>query len=353
MTAWHNIGWATDVDQSGAVGPVDALLVVNELTLREHSSATTGMLPANRSDSAPFLDVRNDSTVGPLDALHVIGDLSNVFSIAEHADDDTRAGRIQPASGRNSNTRFEMLKDSDVPANIRETLELKPDDHYRGATDAPVLVIEYVDFACPVCGLFHPLIEESLQGFEGEVAVITRHLPLTSIHPNAQQAAIAAEAAGRQGMFDEMADLLFTRRLSSGWDGAANPGTIFQGFAAELGMNVSQFVQDIADPALESRVNRDSDDAVSTLGFTGTPSFVVNDQAAQNPSPSQASVNQFLQAAVDDVEFAFKLDRFSGDVRVRESALLDFEQEATISFDVMVNGGVEPVQVNLIDVAGR
>ncbi len=356
LTAWHNVDMPTDVDGSGVVAPLDALLVINELVNRDFSNPQNGMLPADRPVDAPFLDVTNNSIVAPLDALLVINELGepavNVFSILETAATDSLVGRIQPSGGVNANSIFELSKDSAIPASIREILALRPIDHYQGAADAPVVLIEYVDFACPICGLYHPLIQQALQDFDGEIAVVTRHLPLTEVHPNAARAAIAAEAAGRQGKFDEMADLLFTRRIQTGWDAASDPTAQFEQFASELGLNVPQFTADLDDTALAERVAGDREDAVSGLGFGGTPSFVLNDFPTSFANATQSDVNAGLQAAIDDVEIPFKIDRFTGDIRVRDGALLDYETNPTYTLDVTVNGTVESVEIRLTDVPG-
>ncbi len=80
-------------------------------------------------------------------------------------------------------------------------------DHLRGPVDAPVTVLEYGDFECPYCGQAEPVVRELLRE-HGEIAYVWRHLPLNDVHPNAQQAAEAAEAAAEQGAFWEMHDLL-------------------------------------------------------------------------------------------------------------------------------------------------
>ena len=355
LTAWHNNALATDVDASNIVAPLDALLVINELVQRVHSEVGTGLLPTERPENAPFLDVNDDGFVAPLDALFVINELgnaveANVFTILENSAANAAVGRIQPTGGTAENSVFELVKDEAIPADIRDVLELKPDDHYQGAADAPVVMIEYVDFACPTCGIFHTLVQQALEDFDGDIAVVTRHLPLTSLHPNATRAAIAAEAAGRQGKFDEMADLLFTRRVETGWDQAVDPNNgNFRVFAQELGLDLEQFAADLADPALEDRVNRDGLDASSVLNFGGTPSFVVND-LPEFPQPTQASLNQLLTDKLNAVQTPFKIDRFSGDIRVRDGALLDFETTPSYTLDVMVNGSPQTVRIDLTDV---
>ena len=280
-------------------------------------------------------------------------DPPNTFSIPENAADGTFVGTIELSSGTiGSNTRFEFVKDSVIPENIREALELNPDDHYDGATDASVVLIEYVDFACPICGLYRPLTQDALSRFGDDIAIVTRHLPLTSIHPNARAAAIAAEAAGRQGMFDEYADLLFNNRTLTRWDSAPDPTLTFRSFAQTLGLDVTQFTADTQDPALANRVDRDASEAVSVLGLGGTPSFVLNDRLAQLPGATQSQVDNLFQTAIDQADSPFRVDRFTGQIRVNDSSLLDFETQRRVTFDVMVNGNVETVTVNLTDVAG-
>src|SRR5439155_6893381 len=80
-------------------------------------------------------------------------------------------------------------------------------DHIRGSEDAPVTLVEYGDFECPYCGQAEPVVRELLADF-GDVRYVWRHLPLSDVHPQAELAAQAAEAAAAQGAFWEMHDLL-------------------------------------------------------------------------------------------------------------------------------------------------
>src|SRR5204863_9311543 len=80
-------------------------------------------------------------------------------------------------------------------------------DHVRGAEEAPVTLVEYGDFECPFCGRAEPVVRELLADF-GDLRYVWRHLPLSDVHPHAQLAAEAAEAAAAQGAFWEMHDLL-------------------------------------------------------------------------------------------------------------------------------------------------
>src|SRR5262249_55030489 len=102
-------------------------------------------------------------------------------------------------------------------------------DHIRGPQEAPVTVVEYGDFECPFCGRAEPAGRELLAGF-GDVRYVWRHLPLSDVHPHAQLAAEAAEAAAAQGAFWEMHDMLLRHQ------DALRPADLV-GYASELGLN--------------------------------------------------------------------------------------------------------------------
>ena len=142
-------------------------------------------------------------------------------------------------------------------------------DHIRGPKAAPVTVVEYGDFECPFCGLAEPAIRELLAGF-GDVRYVWRHLPLTDVHPYAQLAAEAAEAAAAQGAFWEMHDLLLRHQ------DALRPADLV-GYAAALGLNVERFARDLRKHNYASRVAEDVDTA-DLGGVSGTPTFFVNGQ---------------------------------------------------------------------------
>jgi len=142
-------------------------------------------------------------------------------------------------------------------------------DHIRGPKAAPVTLVEYGDFECPYCGLAEPAVRELLAGF-GDVRYVWRHLPLTDVHPHAQLAAEAAEAAAAQGAFWEMHDMLLRHQ------DALRPADLV-GYAAALGLNVERFSRDLRKHAFVSRVAEDVDTA-DLGGVSGTPTFFVNGQ---------------------------------------------------------------------------
>jgi Na+/H+ antiporter NhaA len=142
-------------------------------------------------------------------------------------------------------------------------------DHIRGPQDAPVTLVEYGDFECPYCGQAEPVVRELLAGF-GDLRYVWRHLPLSDVHPRAQMAAEAAEAAGEQGAFWEMSDLLLAHQ------DALRPGDLM-GYATQLGLDVERFTDDLRRHDGAGRVAEDVDSA-DLSGVSGTPTFFVNDR---------------------------------------------------------------------------
>jgi protein-disulfide isomerase len=140
-------------------------------------------------------------------------------------------------------------------------------DHIRGPLDAPVTVLEYGDFECPYCGQAEPVLRELLREY-GDVAYVWRNLPLNDVHPNAQRAAEAAEAAAEQGAFWDMHDLLLERQDALGYRDLV-------GYARELGLDVERFQDDLRTRAGAGRIAEDVDSA-DLSGVSGTPTFFVN-----------------------------------------------------------------------------
>ena len=140
-------------------------------------------------------------------------------------------------------------------------------DHIRGPGKAPVTVVEYGDFECPYCGLAEPAVRELLRDF-GDVRYVWRHLPLTDVHPHAQLAAEATEAAARQGAFWGMHDLLLEHQ------GALTVRDLM-GYAASLELDTERFTADLRKHVGAARVAEDTDSA-DLSGVSGTPTFFVN-----------------------------------------------------------------------------
>jgi Na+/H+ antiporter NhaA len=140
-------------------------------------------------------------------------------------------------------------------------------DHIRGPKRSPVTLLEYGDLECPYCGKAEPVVRELLRDF-ADLTYVWRHLPLDDVHPHARLAAEAAEAAGAQGAFWEMHDLLLAHQ-----DALRLPDLIRYG--EELGLDSTRFQADLRRRAYAARVARDVESAALS-GVTGTPTFFVN-----------------------------------------------------------------------------
>jgi Na+/H+ antiporter NhaA len=141
-------------------------------------------------------------------------------------------------------------------------------DHIRGPVDARLTLIEYGDFQCPYCGRAEAVTRDLLHAFGDDLAFVFRHLPLSDVHEHAEQAAEAAEAAGAQGKFWEMHDLLLAHQGSLELEDLAR-------HAADLGLDVDRFSEDLLSRRFAMRVARDVESADES-GVAGTPSFFIN-----------------------------------------------------------------------------
>jgi protein-disulfide isomerase len=141
-------------------------------------------------------------------------------------------------------------------------------DHVRGPLDAPVTLLEYGDYECPYCGQAEAVVRELLTSFGDDVRYVWRHLPLNDVHPHAQTAAEAAEAAAAQGAFWDMHDLLLDHQEE------LRPRDLVR-YAEDLGLDVDRFTADVRERAHASRI---ADDVASAdeSGVAGTPTFFVN-----------------------------------------------------------------------------
>ena len=141
-------------------------------------------------------------------------------------------------------------------------------DHIRGPDDAPVTLVEYGDFECSYCGQAEGVIRELLSSLGDDVRYVWRQLPLNDVHPSAQIAAEASEAAAAQGKFWEMYDLLLSHQ------GDLRPRDLV-GYARELGLDVDRFQDELRRREYAPRISEDVASADES-GVSGTPTFFIN-----------------------------------------------------------------------------
>jgi NhaA family Na+:H+ antiporter len=149
--------------------------------------------------------------------------------------------------------------------------------HVRGAPDAPVTLEVFGDFQCPSCAMISGVISKLEQEYGPRLRVVFRHFPL-AMHPHAMDAAQAAEAAGLQGRFWEMHDMLY--QYQSVWSKASDPGRLFETYAASLGLDVERFREDSKSNEVRTRIVVEGEDGDSR-GVKNTPTLFVNGQEAR------------------------------------------------------------------------
>src|SRR3989344_9374626 len=176
----------------------------------------------------------------------------------------------------------------------KKLLEVVSDDYIKGNKDASVTLVEYMDFECEACGAYYPLINQLEEEFKNEVRFVNRYFPLPG-HKNGLLSALAVEAAGKQGKYWEMHDILFENQKTWGEKQSPDP-TIFEGYAKQIKLNIDKFKKDVVSQEIKDRVNRDKNAGVK-LGVSGTPTFFLNGEKIPNPK-SLEDFRSFIQAAV-------------------------------------------------------
>ena len=158
-------------------------------------------------------------------------------------------------------------------------------DHSAGADDAPVTLVEYGDYECPYCGMAHPIVKRAQEELGRSLRFVFRNFPLAEAHPHARLAAQAAEAAGAQGQFWEMHDMIFEHQ-----DALEVEDLV--GYAKALGLDTQKFARDLEDAAYAKRVRDDFRSGVKS-GVNGTPTFFMNGARYDG---SWANVEAFIGA---------------------------------------------------------
>lgn len=180
--------------------------------------------------------------------------------------------------------------DADDTAEITETL-VRDDSHVLddAGPDAPTLV-EFLDLECEACGAAYPVVQALREKYDGQLNVVVRYFPLDG-HLNARNAAHAAEAAARQGRFEDMYSKMFATQTLWG-DQQVDHADTFRGFAEDLGLDLDRYDVDVASEEVAQRVEKDFQDG-RRLGVTGTPGFFLEGERLDISSFEQ------LQLAVE------------------------------------------------------
>jgi len=162
---------------------------------------------------------------------------------------------------------------------VDDTRLVRPDSATLGVAGAPVTIVEFLDPECESCRAAFPFVKQLLEEYDERVRLVVRYFPL---HNNSVLAATATEAAGAQGMYWEMQEMLFSRQ--SEWGEQQTPQTgLFVSYATELGLNIEQFTADLQNPDYLAKIERDRADG-QALGVTGTPTFFINGRQVEELS---------------------------------------------------------------------
>jgi len=145
--------------------------------------------------------------------------------------------------------------------------------HAIGPEDAPVTLEEFGDFQCPPCAMLHPVLKTMEKEFGPRLRVIFREFPLVPTHAHALSAARSAEAAGLQGKFWEMHDLLYENQKT--WHDEFDSRPTFEGYAKKIGLDLERFRRDVSSQVVEQRIFLDGKRA-HALGVKGTPTVFLN-----------------------------------------------------------------------------
>jgi len=172
--------------------------------------------------------------------------------------------------------------------------------HALGNANAPVTLEEFGDFECPPCGLVHPVLKNLATEFgPARLRIIFREFPLVPTHAHALAAARAAEAAGLQGKFWEMHDIIYEHQKD--WHEAFDVRPIFEGYAKTIGLDVAQFQRDNNNEIVERRIFQDGKRAHS-MGVQGTPTIFLNGRELPFQSLEPSKLRELINAELAAVQ---------------------------------------------------
>jgi protein-disulfide isomerase len=162
-------------------------------------------------------------------------------------------------------------------------------DHIRGSSTAPVTLVEYGDYECPFCGQAYYVVKELERRAGNLMRFVFRNFPLTTIHPHAERAAEAAEAAGAQGRFWEMRDCLYENQQ------ALEDEDLLE-YATRVGLDIPRLVRDLREDRYLDRIREDFSSGVRS-GVNGTPTFFINGMRHDGPWDLDSLMTAIEEAA--------------------------------------------------------
>lgn len=176
-----------------------------------------------------------------------------------------------------------------------ELLTVVSDDWTKGNKDAQVTIVEYLDFECEACGAYYPVVKRLSEEYKDKVRFVVRYFPLPG-HANSMTSALAVEAAGKQGKYWEMHNILFENQRDWGEMQFADP-KIFENYAQQIGLDMEKYSTDITSREVKDRIERDRTSG-EELDLAGTPSFFLNGNKITNPRGYE-EFKKIIQTAIE------------------------------------------------------
>lgn len=167
-----------------------------------------------------------------------------------------------------------------VSSEQKTVLDIKENDWVKGDKTSKVVLVEYLDFECEACGAYYPFTKQLTNEYGDKIAFVVRYFPLSG-HKNSRTAACAVEAAGKQGKFWEMYDILFTKQADWSEKQTADQN-LFEKYAVEIGLDIPQWKKDVLSAEVVKRVGESYTEGES-LGIQGAPTFFLNGKKMQSP----------------------------------------------------------------------
>ena len=216
-------------------------------------------------------------------------------------------GGIYYYSFSNSNARSTRTATNKTPSSPTPIPTLNPNAtagaqpaNFKGAQNAPVVIEEFADFQCGACASVHPIMNEINSLYGSRVKFIFRNFPL-QMHPKAYDAAVAAEAAGLQGKFWDMQNLLFQNQQA--WSAVSDHKSVFEDYAQRIGLDMEKYKNDVAGMNTKQRVDADMARGRS-LNIGQTPTIIINNQSVPFQQMSVPGLKSFIDAELQKVQGA-------------------------------------------------
>lgn len=174
-------------------------------------------------------------------------------------------------------------------------------DHVFGVQNSKVVLYEYGDYECPSCGAAYQPLKDITAKYQGQISFVFRNFPLVTIHPNARAGAAAAEAAGLQGKYWQMHDLLYENQTVWGQADPNSRGSYFDSYAKQLGLNIATFDTDMSSAAVDQKISFDIA-LGQKLNVDATPTIYLGSTRLDNISTSTSPVDETKLSALIDAQ---------------------------------------------------